>query len=43
MPTFRNTLFHLHREVGVSKMKLGIRNGTGKVLARNSMSHYEGG
>ena len=26
MPTFRNTLFHLHRQVDVSRMKLGIRN-----------------
>jgi hypothetical protein len=39
MPTFRNTLFHLHRQVDVSKMKIGIRNDTGKGLARSSMSN----
>jgi drug/metabolite transporter (DMT)-like permease len=32
-------LFHLHRQVDVSRMKLGIRNGTGKSLAWSSMSH----
>ena len=30
--TFRNTLFHLHRQVDVSRMKLGMRNGTGKFI-----------
>ena len=37
MPTFRNTLFHLHRQVGV-KNELGLRNVEvfiwGKALAR---------
>jgi hypothetical protein len=33
------TLFHLHRQVDVSRMKLGIRNDTGKGLARSSMNH----
>ena len=36
MPTFRNTLFHLHKQVGM-KNELGLRNVgvyTGKGLAR---------
>jgi len=32
-------LFHLHRQVNVSRIKLGIRNATGKDLARSSMRH----
>jgi hypothetical protein len=35
-------VFHLHRQVDVNRMKLGIRNGMGKGLARSSMSHLEG-
>jgi hypothetical protein len=32
-------LFHLHRQVDVSGMNLGIKNDTKKGLVRSSMSH----
>jgi hypothetical protein len=45
MPKFLNTLFHLHRQVGV-KNELGLRNvrvfKREKVWLENSLSQYEG-
>ena len=45
MPTFRNTLFHFHRQVGAEW--LGLRNVgvliRGNACLENSLSQYDGG